>query len=160
MLVVKEQLCSQSNEGFRKQKWSQSYYFIIIIVSRGLSWFHFYWSLVPSLTFNRFLPSLKGRMLTRWIHHRISSRAFTFHHGRLLIFISKRRQRSCAWSSPCQHCAAVSGALLHFCFIMWKSRETAENNRWSAGNRAGFYAFIYQQVALQPPDAMFVGLVQ
>lgn len=34
MLVVKEPLCSQSNEGFRKQKWSQSYFFIIIIVSR------------------------------------------------------------------------------------------------------------------------------
>lgn len=34
MLVVKESLCSQSNEGFRKQKWSQSYFFIIIIVSR------------------------------------------------------------------------------------------------------------------------------
>lgn len=72
-------------------------------VKRGLSCFHFYWSLVPSLTFSRFLPSLKRTMLTRWIHHRISSRGFTFHHGRLLIFISKRRQHSCGWSFPCQH---------------------------------------------------------
>lgn len=76
-------------------------------------------------------------MPTRY-QHWIGSRVETFRHGRLLIFISKRRQRSCGWSFPCQQRAAVSGASSHFCFIMWKSRETAENNRWSARNRAVF----------------------
>lgn len=45
-------------------------------------------------------PLWKERCSAGWKHHRMSSRDFTFHHGRLLIFISKRRQRSRGWSSP------------------------------------------------------------
>lgn len=45
-------------------------------------------------------PPWKVGCSAGWKHPRMSSRDFTFHHGRLLIFIAKRRQRSRGWSSP------------------------------------------------------------
>lgn len=64
-----------------------------MIVSRGLSCFHFYWHLVPSLTFNQFLPPLSGRMLTGWIHHRISSPRFHISSWQTSHFHFKKETR-------------------------------------------------------------------
>lgn len=75
---------------------------LILCVWYWAVWFGSFFAVIWFLTSLSvvFLPLWKEGCSAGWKHHRMSSRDFTFHHGRLLIFISKRRQDSRGWSSP------------------------------------------------------------
>lgn len=121
--VLKEPLCCRSDEGFQQSKWSQSYFVIINSVPREV-WVGSFFAVIWFLTSLSVVlsPLWKEGCSAGWKHHRMSSRDFTFHHGRLLIFISTRRQRSRGRSSP--SLTLLSGfwgysAVLLYCVKVW-----------------------------------------